>query len=353
MDEVNNQRSPVIILANGGRGIGWGHIMRCCSIGRAVSALGGNVLFVVMNSESGALVSSFGFEYRIVDIRSLKTESEADIVSAIIQSAGARFVLVDSYDVSEAFFNRLSKCPFSVGYIDDLYVGGIGELKVPCRFNLELLVNYGFGFTNSDYAPIYSEQLACCLIGPRYAPVRSSFSRFDYSVEPKVNRILLTTGSTNPNRSLERMILACGKMDASLETHVIVGENASLDNIEIDQESMMIHTGVCDLSELMFQSDIVVSSAGSTLYELACMGVPTIALPVVQNQLCNARGFYDRKLGYASLDLGWTESDVASMLKSFVGDFEMRKSFSLRMRKTVDGNGAKRIAEHLIELAKR
>lgn len=54
-----------------------------------------------------------------------------------------------------------------------------------------------------------------------------------------------------------------------------------------------------DLAPLMREADLVVSAAGITLYELCAVGVPTVAVPIVDNQLANALGFAKRGCGAA------------------------------------------------------
>lgn len=348
MPEEISPHSSVMIIANGGMHVGWGHIMRCSSIGCAVESLGGSVLFAAMNRESASLISSLGFDCRVVEPSALVTSKDSEAISSMALDLGIQTILIDSYDVSETFFSELRKFSFKVGYIDDLYMEGIGSLMLPRRFDVELVVNYGFAFDDGDYVSIYGDTSTRCLVGPLFAPIRENFSHFRYSVASRARRVLLTTGSTNPSQALERMLLACDGIDANVEIHVVVGKNAVLEVPETSARRVTIHEGVSDLSGLMAQSDIVVSSAGSTLYELCCMGIPTIALPVVQNQLCNARGFRDRGLGLSHIDLEWTSVDVAAMLKALIGDFDARSSFSSRMRTTVDGRGSERIAKHLI-----
>jgi len=45
------------------------------------------------------------------------------------------------------------------------------------------------------------------------------------------------------------------------------------------------------MKRVMAASDMAISAAGQTLYELARIGVPTIATAVVKNQLNNVQGW--------------------------------------------------------------
>lgn len=350
MNPKLTQNLSVMIVANGGRKVGWGHIMRCCSIGDAIKSLGGHAVFAVMNRESASLVSALGFDCRILENSSFSSELDVALFAQAALETKARIILVDSYDVSPCFFHKLSNYSFAVGYMDDLYFEREGRLEVPARLDVDLVINYGFSFNDANYSCVYADSRTRCLIGPSYAPIRSHFSHLQSVTSPRVDSILLTSGSTNPNHALERMLSACEKADLDAELNIVIGENAFVDIPRESTSRIVVHESVNDLSELMIRSDIVVSSAGSTLYELACLGIPTIALPVAQNQLCNSRGFLDRDLGLASSKLNWDSADVQSFLVRLAADYNARKLFSARMRETVDGKGSERIARQLLEI---
>lgn len=350
MCREGGQHSAVMFLANGGKGVGWGHIMRCCSIARSIEELGAEVLFVVMNSESASLVSTFGFDSLLLDASAALGDADAQAVRSIALERGIQSILVDTYAVADSFFHALRASNIEVGYIDDLYLEGVGGLETPKPFEADLIVNYGFMFEDSVYEALYSDRLTRCLIGPAYAPVRRSFVGLSRSTEPKVKRILVTSGSTNPNRAVERMLDACDFVSLDIEVHVVVGKNAQIDFSGIDVERLHLHEGVSDLSSLMIKSDIVITSAGSTLYELACVGVPTIALPVVENQLFNAKGFIKRELGFAIPELDWTSARLSEIIEAMICERDAREKFSERMQQAVDGRGSERIARQLLGL---
>lgn len=351
MDTGTEQQKAVMIFANGGKQVGWGHIMRCCSIGKAATELGAKVVFAVLNHESASLVSSFGFDFRLMHDSPSDPEPFAQQVINSMSEACAQVLLVDSYGVTDSLFRTLSSFPIKVAYIDDLYLEEQGRLRVPEALDVDLVVNYGFAFEDADYKLAYGDTRTQCLVGPLYAPVRQSFSDLHYSVDAEVNSVLVTSGSTNPNQALEQMIRACDGIDETIEINVVVGRNVTLDVQPCSSRHIVLHRNISDLSELMLRSDVTLSSAGSTLYELACVGVPTIALPVVDNQMENARGFNERELGLVITDDRWESDQVHELLLELIEDYPKRLECSCRMREVVDGKGALRIANALLAIA--
>lgn len=69
------------------------------------------------------------------------------------------------------------------------------------------------------------------------------------------------------------------------------------------EPSVHVFRNLDDLAPLMREADLVVSAAGITLYEPCAVGVPTFAVPIVDNQLANACGFDKR--GWNERTKGW------------------------------------------------
>jgi spore coat polysaccharide biosynthesis predicted glycosyltransferase SpsG len=95
-----------------------------------------------------------------------------------------------------------------------------------------------------------------------------------------------------------------------------------------------------------------VSGSGSTLWELAYMQVPALLLVLADNQrggarACEAAGMA-RLLGEAE---GVTPSDVARATMALAGDADARAAMAGAGGRLVDGNGARRVVEALVDHA--
>ena len=231
-----------------------------------------------------------------------------------------KFVLVDSYGVTDEFFDACANLGLKVGYIDDLYTFETGSLSDPVKRNVRVLINYSFGFSKEDYEKAYKGTSTKLLIGPKYVPIREVFKEKAnrYQVRDKVENILITTGFTNPNNSLEKMARGCRDALPNAHISVVVGSNAGFNSQLVQELDLALITNVTDLSDYMLASDLVISAAGTTLYELCALGVPTIAVPVVENQLVNARGFQKERCGYALITIAWNNDDIAKLIREIV-----------------------------------
>ena len=95
---------------------------------------------------------------------------------------------------------------------------------------------------------------------------------------------------------------------------------------------------------LMESVDLAITAGGQTLYELACVGTPSICIEVVDNQRDDIREF--QKKGFLAYAGKWNHPRLNARLLSNMRNFEslsVRKSASLKGRKLVDGKGARRL----------
>ena len=102
----------------------------------------------------------------------------------------------------------------------------------------------------------------------------------------------------------------------------------------------------------MAGSDIAISAGGQTLYELARMGVPTIAVPVVENQMGNIKAAKKSSLiEYAGW---WEEPNILDRLVECIDnlrDRSRREGISVKAQELVDGQGALRVSESVLQKA--
>lgn len=100
------------------------------------------------------------------------------------------------------------------------------------------------------------------------------------------------------------------------------------------------------LAKLLSTADIAMVGAGQTMLEAAAAGTPTIAVPVAENQRRQVARLAE--LGGAVL----SEADaVADEVEALARDVERRRALSRIAQEVVDGQGARRVAALVEELA--
>ncbi len=139
----------------------------------------------------------------------------------------------------------------------------------------------------------------------------------------------------------------------SLEVVVVAGPGyRNLSQIESFCKSskfkIRIQKAPKSMATWMTWADAVVSAAGSTAWELAYMGVPSVLIIVADNQ--KAIGETLQKRG-AVLCAGEANKlnvpKLSAMLGRLIASYPLRKKMSRLMRRIVDGRGADRVLKVL------
>ncbi len=331
------------------KAIGSGHAMRCIAIAQAVEALGGKTRFAVSSQDSAEFLSHQG---RSADILPGGTcslgVSDADVLVKYCKQVDAAALFIDTYAVTDSLFVRLAEKKPSgllMTYLDDLYTFQLGNLTKPHAFPVDLVLNYSFYANEDDYRSAYQGDTEL-LIGSGFAPLRQEYTRglSGKALKNDVDRILVTTGSTNPDSILERMVLLAHRVFKKAEIDVVVGADAHYSGLR--GVGVNVLSSQKTLYKLMKECDICLSAAGSTLYELSAMSVPTLAIVIAPNQLQNARAFEKMRLGHAC-SMHDPDEEIIDKLED-LALLEVRNDFVSNMHSIIDGNGSRKVAAKLL-----
>jgi UDP-2,4-diacetamido-2,4,6-trideoxy-beta-L-altropyranose hydrolase len=338
----------VAIRTNGDRKTGTGHLMRCLSIAHALERQGANILFYVSNREAADFLLGRGWNDTVV-IEADHMEAELPTLLPILQAAEHDFLLADSYHVTAPYLHALGEI-LPVCYLDDL-----GEQVYP----VSGLINYNFYAHQFSYETKYLRDTTL-LLGPAYAPVREEFSKVNYQLRDSGHQILLTMGGSDElNIAYQVADYFCTRkrflQDPAPTLHIVCGglnpHFHKLKHLSEIHPNIVLHHNVENMATLMAQCDLAISAAGSTIYELCTVGLPTVICYYAGNQQqiaaacskatgCMMAGDFrqdpDEKLEYI-----YTSS--INLLNLPI----MRQKISENMKELVDGRGADRLSKSL------
>lgn len=99
---------------------------------------------------------------------------------------------------------------------------------------------------------------------------------------------------------------------------------------------------ITDMANFYSDIDVAVSAAGSTVLELAAYGLPMVIVSIADNQNQVARSL-------SNLGLAMTSSidQVPTTLRQLLSDRDLQSETAARLRQSVDGFGAERVATFL------
>lgn len=332
------------IRTDANRTIATGHVMRCIAIAKQLSRLGESTTFITADHEADELIADNGFNQYCLDTKWDSMEEELDRLIALIQEKKIKVMLLDSYYVTSRYMKVLSDA-VKVVYLDDIN-------KFP--YPVHTVINYGI---QAQQVP-YIKSAKHYMLGCSYIPLREEFSDKYPHTNKDVEHILITTGGTDPFNMAGRLITQLKEDNPDFHLHVVSGKLNTHWNTLKELENMFdgvtIYSNVHNMGELMNQCDLAVSAAGTTLYELCALGVPTISFTFADNQIPGAKVLDQKEIidyaGDLRQDLNQCIHKIKSLVKQLDKDFKLREEKGKRMQLLVDGKGAERIASYCIQL---
>ena len=323
--------------------IATGHVMRCLSIADAAKKLGEDTIFIMADDSAECLIKSRGYNTVILHTPWDDMEQEIEKIIPIIRSEGIQDLLIDSYQVTEKYLRTLSK-ETKIAYIDD-----IDRFIYP----VDTLICYAAYAEKFGYPSKYADTKL--LLGTKYAPLRQEFFGIGKKViHDKVGRILVLSGGTDPMNVLQQILDEMTVFKGIYIDAVCGIYNPNFDMLQeqyISHKNISLHHSIDNIVDYMKSADIAISAAGTTLYELCACGTPAISYVIADNQTANAEWFDENNIiefaGDARLD------DIGHNLARIMPKYwnrAYRESISVKMQELVDGRGARRIAELLIDI---
>ena len=320
-----------IILTEGGKHIGLGHIYRCEAIIQALKQLSIDCTFIINGDSSIAdliLKTDFTLKNWLMDYESI-FNTNSDVV------------VVDSYHAPLELLKKITSESKLAAFLDDY-----NRLEYPPG----LVINSSITARQLDYKKRNGTEY---LLGTKYHPMRAEFWECkDKAINHQVKEVLITLGGSDM-QNLTPSILNLLLPRTGIRKKVVVGKGFS--NIsEIEKAAdptceIIWFPDAAEMKKLMMEADIAISAAGQTLYELARIGLPTIAIGVADNQNSNVKGW--QSTDFIEFAGWWYDPDLK---ENILNKFDHLMDFTIRSKKSeagtaqIDGSGALQIGRQII-----
>lgn len=348
----------IIFRADANHNIGMGHVMRCLSIADCYKHYGHNVKFIIAEHKVENLIKERGFEVIVLSSDYTKLDEE---LKSLPQITNIDILFVDSYYVTPCYLSEIkTKFNCTIVYIDDLH-------SFP--YPVDILINYNIYGLDINYKQLYSDsgtKRPQLLLGPSFAPLRQAFGKTRTQKQKKfVEDILISTGGADELHLALTFAKTITKHGSSkYKYHILLGslnqDKETIKAVAAENKSIILHENVSDMKTLIQSMDIVISAAGSTLYEICACGVPLITYILADNQIPGATSFERNGLAINAGDVrdkfsakkglpNTLRDDVIASffnaIEKLSNDYEQRVAMGSRMQKMIDGFGANRIVD--------
>lgn len=271
----------IVLRADGEEKLGMGHIYRCLSL--AYHLTGHDILLVTNKKYQLGLnmIKDSFFSYKTIN-------DEVDVFK-IVEDFRADIVINDVLDTNSEYMVKLKSIVSRVVNFEDR---GTGAQYADCVVN----ALYEDSMRNNVYS------------GFEYYFIRDEFLQVTPKrFSEKVSNIVVLFGGSDPSdltRKIYPVLQEISKINLDIEFHVITGFGYQhKEEIYDDRDKrIFIHNDVKRVSAYMKEADLAITSQGRTIYELACMGVPSIVL--AQNKREAEHVFASIVNGFINLGIG-------------------------------------------------
>jgi len=316
--------------------IGIGHLMRCITIANEIEKRGFHCHFLcrALTSSLQRLILDQGHKSYIV--RNKKS------IHALLAQLNPECIVIDNYKLDEKFERTVRCFSKQILVIDDL-----ANRSHFC----DVLLDQGPLRTTDDYRPIIN--LDCqLLLGVNYALIRPEFRNLRKSDTSSWKKGLISFGGADPNnitlKILQALDLGLRMKDA--EWTVVAGTASphlqSLEEfISKSQLNITLLEQSNEIATLLATSDFAIGAAGGMAWERSCIGIPTLTLPIADNQKYGIEVIKHFRLGETLEIADLTPTVLLKALK------RLRKNSSVYLRRNqamVDGLGVMRLMKYIL-----
>ncbi|NUW73844.1 UDP-2,4-diacetamido-2,4,6-trideoxy-beta-L-altropyranose hydrolase [Vibrio mediterranei] len=336
--------------------IGSGHVMRCLVLATSLREHNYQVSFACLPQKGDMIsyIQSRGFDVikltppKVPVVPSsdkdyiawLQRTPEEDANDFLRSVEDAQWVISDHYAIDKVWQKIVrSRQKSLLMSIDDL-------VRV---HSADLIIDQTLGRKASDY-----QSKGTVLAGSNYALLDEKFSQLHPSgknrIKPeKAPKVLVSMGGIDaPNASLKVLEALNGEVNASF-TVLLSNRSPNYQRLRdwCQGRDKVTHIDFSEnMADLMLEHDIAIGAPGSTSWERACLGLPSIVIPLADNQKEICAQLVNQGVAL-QVNLENIESDLLNTYEQLLTKWTSLHQASLQI---CDGKGVYRVTEKILEL---
>jgi len=330
--------------------LGSGHLMRCRALAHGFTQVGAQCIMV-----------GPGLDYRNTSDAKVfcdwvprpgwgSSRDEAEFLVALAARNSRNVIVLDDYRIDETYAQVLLRADLK-------------WLQFDGRFDRPLWADWVLNANPSvrevDYKGLLQKPGARALLGSRYAPLRPEFVSVAKRKVKKtpITDVLSTFGGGDDRGAILFVLKALlPRASETIHFHVVSGATNPR-NDEIEQwvannaaDRVKLYINPAQMAPIFCACDLAIMAGGSSTYEAAACGLPMLLISLAQNQEAQSLGWQQKG---ASIYLGGQSEVSAEQLVSHFGelisDSKKRNQMAVRGQLEVDGKGAARTADELVQ----
>ncbi len=315
--------------------MGLGHLFRCLSLAKAIKTIDNKTTIIfISNLEVKEIIEDENFDF-------VSSEEFDDKDKEIIKNLKPEIIIFDSYLANNKYLNSLKKISKKLIIFDDnndIYDSSIPNIIINGNLHAKEL-NY---FNREKH-----------LLGSKYLVMKEAYWNNDkLTKENDSNPITITTGGSDFNNLMPKFIKSLN--DLPQIKNIIIGPSYTQEQIKqienITDDSFNIIYKPKSLKIYIQNSEIIMTAAGSTVYEVLTLN----KIPVIYSLAENQNLLASELKTYGIVNLGWHEDINWINLENIINKVLNNKDKYLNQLKNLssifDGKGALRVANKILDL---
>lgn len=315
--------SPLLLLrVDASPAIGVGHFMRCLALAQAWQDSGGRAVFACAELPEGLRERLVRENLGLAEIPGEPgSGDDADQTVEFACRNQAAWVAVDGPRFGSDYLEVLGAAGLAVLALDD---GGHLD-----RYPVDLVLNQNLAATPGRYAGKCDPARTTLLLGPVHALLRREFREYRAwrRPPPRTPRRLLISFGGGDELSLTEGVLRNLARLGRRDLEVVALAGATNPRIAALQELTANLNFACDLrvsvdhiAEIMAWADAAITSAGSTVWELAAMRLPALVADIGDGALAQLGDLEIIPLFRVRPGVEWTTRDLGADLDHLLRD---------------------------------
>ena len=315
--------------------IGAGHLMRCMTIANELDQKFYRCYFICSGliQPLQALITDKGYKFYIED-------NENNILK-IIENLKPDYLIIDHYGIDAKFESSAYSLTKHMLVIDDM-----ANRTHFC----DLLLDQSPLRSEADYKQIINPDCKL-LLGPDYALIRPGFRQLRKTKITSWEKGLISFGGSDPY-NITLLILKA--LDSQLEVKkikwtIIAGAankhwKSLKDFTKYSQMDITLINQTNQVAMVMANHDFAIGAAGSMAWERSCIGLPSLTIPIEDNQRVGIEHIKHFSLGQTLEVSEITSSVLLTTLKTLE---HRANDYLKRNQALVDGYGVDRLSKLL------
>ncbi len=297
----------IVFRVDSSNRIGSGHVMRCLTLADRLVQESANIRFICRDhpGNMSQMIRERGYpvdmipmreelskpkqEYTHSDWLGVSLEHDSSQTLDILRQIGRiDWLIVDHYAIDSLWENQMRTIVRNLFVIDDL-----SDRPHDCDILLDQNMTE---YNTNRYCDLVSEE-CLLLFGPQYALLRPQFLRSEYRERERtgvVRKIMVFFGGVDATGETLKTCRAITSLNNSSFNVDVIAPSANPQQQEIialcNEHPQLVHYGyVGNMAEMMSQADLAIGAGGTTTWERAWLGLPTIIVVIAQNQMEGAK----------------------------------------------------------------